>query len=164
VTSQGTYSRARPRAMVAVGALLALAAAAAAASDAEVYKWIDDNGVVHYSDVPDNSQAVETGIRFGRTNTTRVREEQLREWEQMAQEQQQEETAREEQQVAARRQAEDRSIQTDRCEKAREQAKRYSTAHRLYEPLPNGDRRYLSDEETTAARQAAESQVDEWCK
>ncbi len=166
MTSQGSNSHPRTRATAAwaATALMVAAAGAATANDAEVYKWVDDNGVVHYSDVPDAAGAVETGIRFGRTDARRVREEQLRDWEQ-AQDQAEEEAAqREEQRVAQERQAEDRQIQSDRCAAARQRAESYGGAHRLYEPLPNGERRYLTAEETTAAREAAERAVEEWCK
>ena len=162
---QGSISRARARAATAAIAAAAamLAGSMAAAGEAEVYKWVDENGVVHYSDVPDNARAVETGIRYGRTDTRRVEQQQLKEWERAEAQARQDEADRAEQRAAAQRQAEDRATQSDRCTAARERAQRYASAHRLYEPLPNGDRRYLTDEETSAARKAAELEAEEWC-
>ena len=49
------------------------------------------------------------------------------------------------------------------CESARDRLERYETAHRLYRPLEDGEREYLSDEELDAERAAARQSVDEWC-
>jgi hypothetical protein len=40
---------------------------------------------------------------------------------------------------------------------------KYDTAHKLYKPLPNGERQYLTDQEMDAARAEARKTVDEWC-
>ena len=40
---------------------------------------------------------------------------------------------------------------------------RYTTAPRLYESLPDGGRRYLTDDEIDQARASAMDDVDAWC-
>ena len=157
------HGRSRTLNALAAGALL-LAAGPLAATEAEVFKWTDAAGIVHYSDVPVDSTAQGTGIRSERTDRRQVREQQLRQWEQQRRDERQQEEQAAEEQVAAARQAEDATIQATRCASARDKASKYETAHRLFEPLPNGDRRYLTDEELTAAREAAELEVTEWCK
>ena len=49
------------------------------------------------------------------------------------------------------------------CGYARQMQERYSTAHRLYRTGPDGERVYLSDDELSAARTKAESDVAAWC-
>lgn len=49
------------------------------------------------------------------------------------------------------------------CTIARERLVKYSQAHRLYRPLENGERAYLSDDEIDDARAKAEADVEEWC-
>ena len=61
---------------------------------------------------------------------------------------------------AEREQAEERARN---CEIARERVERYSTAHRLYRTLPNGEREYLDDAEIDEARVRAAADVDTWC-
>ena len=164
---QGTTTHRRPArtaTLGALGVLITVLGSPAAANEAEVFKWVDADGIVHYSDVPVDERAQVTGIRSERTDRRAVREQQLRDWEQTQQQEQQEEEQAAEDRVAAERQAEDRQIQSDRCAAARERAQRYAEAHRLFEPLPNGDRRYLTDEEITAAREAAELEVSQWCR
>lgn len=49
------------------------------------------------------------------------------------------------------------------CNYARQMQATYSTAHRLYKNGPDGERVYLTDEELSAARTKAESDVAAWC-
>jgi len=49
------------------------------------------------------------------------------------------------------------------CAAAKERAEKYNSHRKLYKPLPNGEREYLSDEELDAARAEAASTVAEWC-
>lgn len=49
------------------------------------------------------------------------------------------------------------------CEIAMERIDRYSRARRLYRALPDGEREYLSDEDTAAARADAQADVATWC-
>jgi hypothetical protein len=49
------------------------------------------------------------------------------------------------------------------CTIARERLVKYSQAHRLYRPLENGERAYLTDDEIDDARAKAEADVEEWC-
>ena len=130
---------------------------------AEVYKWTDENGIVHYSDVPTEG-AIATGIRSERTDPRQLREQQLRQWEQDQQQAEQDAIQTAANRAADARRAEAEADRADRCAAARERSASYATAHRLFEPLPNGERRYLTAEETTAARTAAEAEVAEWCE
>ena len=49
------------------------------------------------------------------------------------------------------------------CTIARERLLTYTQSHRLYRPLENGEREYLSDDEIDAARAKAAADVEEWC-
>ena len=148
--------------------LLALVAAAGqAAAEKEVFRWVDDDGVVHYSDRPTDPRAQSTGVTFSATDPARIREQELRNWEQ---EQQAEADALDEAQqrpaeeaMEANRKAQEERIRQLECNAARERFATYTTAPRLYESLPGGERRYLTDDELTAARTQAEQDVENWC-
>lgn len=140
------------------------AAGIAAGASAPVYKWVDSNGVTHYgSQPPSGSSYQSTGIRAKRTNQqalqARVTEKaDLRAAQKVREDHEKDEAAKQQQEqkdVAAERSA--------NCEKAREQLTAYDTAPRLYRPLPNGEREYLSDEDLDAERARARNQVREWC-
>lgn len=147
---------------------LTLAAVAGqAAAEKEVFRWVDENGTVHYSDRPMDPRAQSTGITFQPTDQARLRENELRQWEQ-DQKAEADQRDAEQQQPAedameANRKAQEERIRQLECNAARERFETYTTAPRLYESLPGGERRYLTDDELDAARAQAESDVESWC-
>ena len=52
---------------------------------------------------------------------------------------------------------------TANCQTARERNDRYLASRRLFRALPDGEREYLSDAEIDAARAAAVADVEKWC-
>lgn len=58
---------------------------------------------------------------------------------------------------------EQKALRAEACREAREALEAYDRAPRLYEELPGGGRRYLSDEEIVRARQAARQAVVDFC-
>lgn len=49
------------------------------------------------------------------------------------------------------------------CQTARERNERYQMSRRLFRALPDGEREYLSDAEIDAAKAAAVADVEKWC-
>lgn len=140
-----------------------LSAAGAVAADQEVYRWVDENGVIYFSDRPLDPRARPTGMYYEPTDPEQVAKEKMREEYQenqaqaMAAEQSETEAER------ATRLAEEARTRDLQCNAARERYKVYTTAPRLYETLPGGERRYLTDDELTAAREQAKADVEQWC-
>ena len=64
----------------------------------------------------------------------------------------------------ANKRGEEAGDKADQCGKSRERYEKYSTSQRLYEMLPDGSRRYLSDAEIEAARASAKASMDVMCK
>jgi Domain of unknown function (DUF4124) len=145
---------------------LALAAIAAAAPGAvaagDIYKWTDENGVVHFGDRPsgDDSETVialstESGSPAPAPEPVRTAsavpaataaaapapagptEEELR--------------------AEAEKRAE-------KCALYKERLQKFVTSRRLYRQDENGERVYLNEEETLAARAKVQEQVLEYCK
>lgn len=148
----------------AIFVALLLTAGTTAAQEFSVYKWVDEDGVPHYTDRPPNAAEVQaTGIRSRRTNPNAVMarvEQQNKSYAELNK------SGEEDEQQATDAAAERRQTQQERkqnCQKARERAETYDTAHRLYRPLPDGGREYLTADELTEARTAANEAVDTWC-
>ena len=143
---------------------LCVLASTAAAQSAPVYKWVDENGVTHFgSQPPSGSNYKATGVRAKKTNKQALQarlnsQADIREAQQVRKDFEKEEAA-----TAEANRQEIEKERTANCEKARAQVEAYDTAPRLYRPLPNGDREYLSDEELDAERANARRQVREWC-
>jgi len=149
---------------LALSVLLIAHTSGASAQTASVYKWVDKNGMTHYTDMPPDSATVQnTGIRYQRTNRnavqSRVNENQdaaQANREKRAKDSEQAAETREEKKVSAREREE-------QCQQAKELNKSYDTAHRLYRQTPDGEREYLSDDEIDNARSEAAKSVSEWC-
>ena len=69
--------------------------------------------------------------------------------------------AQNEQREASELSAKDKA---ERCTKARERYDSYMNSQRLYEELPNKERRYLTDAELDTARAAAKASMDTLCQ
>jgi hypothetical protein len=138
-------------------------ASLAEAQDTSVYKWVDPQGVPHYSDQPPtDASAEELNIRVRRTDKTVAQNRPKPKSE-----------AGETAPAPAANEADQSAEDADRqkvlaeraatCEKARDRVAKYGNARRLYKPGPDGERIYLTDEEIDAERADAERAVTEWC-
>jgi hypothetical protein len=136
----------------------------AGAQDGSVYRWVDKDGTPHYQDrPPEGGDATELSLRYRATDpeaiaAARKKKDELASVAALREQQQGEEAAgetAEKQKVIQER--------NDGCAKAKERQQRYETAHRLYKPGPDGQRKYLSDQELDSARVAARNDVAEWC-
>jgi hypothetical protein len=141
-----------------------LAGAASVADEGTVYLWVDPDGTPHYQDrPPDGAPAKELSLRYRLSDPAALqaaaqRKSELADAATVREDQQAEEAASEQ---AAR--AEVKRQREANCKQARERLEKYETAHRLYKPSADGERQYLTDEETDAARAEARRTVDEWC-
>jgi hypothetical protein len=135
---------------------------ASAAAKADVYRWVDSSGRVHYSDrwVPGSELVKITRPAASPTATaTRLEGERgrLRASDQRIQEQQAQvaTTNAVRQDVAAKR--------AEQCKAAREHYEKTVTYRRLYKTGANGEREYLSDPEADKLRVEARTEMDAVC-
>lgn len=127
---------------------------------AEIYKWVDTGGHIHYSDKPPATQAEKLKIASRPTDPERI-----------AAMDQQRTQADEERQVIvaadadrARVEAEQAQRRADNCDRARKALASLVSATRVYEPLEDGGRRYLEQDEVDQRLAAARADVDKWCQ
>lgn len=143
--------------------LAGIVAAAPAATGGEIYKWTDAEGNVHYGDRPTGA-AEEERLAISSSPTDRARVE--------ANVQARREARTERAEAAAeaasgqpteeelRAQEEERAR---RCETSRERLQKFLISRRLYRHDENGERVYLDEAETEAARARVQEQVLEYC-
>ena len=134
------------------------------ASAQTIYKWVDDNGVTHFAARPPQGVAAEpTSIRLRRANRqalqARIDNTADRNAAYATRKRLEKEAAAEDEAQSA----EMKKVRAENCEKAKTRLLTYNTARRLYRPLENGEREYLTDEELDSERIAAQKLVDEWC-
>ena len=125
-------------------------------AQADVYRWVDAQGIPHYSDewVPGSVVVKTTGhVRPDSASpSSSTSAESSRIHEQLTEE----DNTRAVQQDVAKAKA----IQ---CESAKARYTKSVSARRIYKEEPNGDHTYLSDEDADAYRQQARQAVQDAC-
>jgi len=138
--------------------LTALLAAPAAAND--VYRTVDERGVVVYSDRPLSERSEPVRVEARSAERTQAAEPPAA---QAAEERSSRSQREADQAMLAAARAEQVEIRAAACREARAALEVYETSPRLYETLPDGGRRYLSDEEVIQARVRTREAVANFC-
>ena len=147
--------------MIAVAATATLALSGAAIAG-DIYKWVDEDGNVHYGDKPAGAQPERMAIESRPTDPARVAAQTQARIEAQAQERESEDAA-----AAAQASEEEQQAQADErrkaCEQSRANLQRMVTSRRLYREDDNGEREYLNEAEMQATRQRVENEISEFC-
>ncbi len=128
---------------------------------AGVYRWVDEQGKVHYGDRPP-SEANSTSVEVEAAPIPSPENERRRAKTQRLLDAMESERARA-QAKAAQAKAE-QARQASNCEAARKNVAFYERANSVFRRGPDGERLYLSDEERARAQSQARALVDQWCK
>lgn len=123
---------------------------------AEVFRYVDENGNVAYSDRPVGENPESIVI----TTTAPVVPPSAAPAQQAEAATPEETVERLRRDPTPEERAEDRAAN---CTIARQRVETYSISRRLFRELPDGEREYLSDAEIDAARAGAAADVEEWC-
>lgn len=129
---------------------------------AELYKWTDNQGKVHYTDQPPtvNAQTVKHP-QSGQAETTTQATQTLNEKDQAYQKRREEaEQAR----VKAEKEAEQARIQRENCDKARTNLNTLQNRSRVYTTNAAGQRSYMDDAARADALASSQKAVSDFCK
>lgn len=140
----------RTAATIVTLSLLSLSAGAA-----EVYRSVDAQGNVVYSDRPGDRSAVRVAIA---TSAARAPVTAMRQPQAAAPAGEPDAAT-----IAAAERAQLAEERAANCEIARERSETAATSHRLYRLDDNGQRVYYSDSELAQARVDAAAAVERWC-
>lgn len=146
--------------VLAVATVLSLMIGSAAQAG-DIYKWVDEDGNVHYGDKP-VAQSERVAIASKPTDPARVAAQTQARVEARTQ-------AREAETAAAMAgpSEEERQAQAEErrqaCEKSRANMQRMVTSRRLYREDESGERVYLDEAEMQATRQRVEDEISEFC-
>jgi len=143
--------------------LLALAAAALALpAAAQVYKWLDEDGRVHYS-----AQRPPAGAEQLETIEPRDTEASPQARKRLAEQQKRLEALRRQREQREQRAAEQAAAEASRrenCAKARENLQNLQTAIRIYETDDQGNRVRVGEEQRQANIEQARAAIEEFCR
>ena len=133
------------------------------ATGGEIYKWIDENGNVHYEDRPIGEANVERVVEVRSRNTDRAAvaarvEEQRKALAAARQVEAEAPAEMSEEELRAEKQA-----RHERCQSYRAKLQAFLTAPRMYEEDEAGERNYLEEDEIMARRSRVEDKIKEYC-
>ena len=141
---------------------LALTAGGGAMAN-EIYKWVDDEGTVHYGDRPSGAPVEQQmAINYRRTDPSVVQGQIDAQNQAKAARQERRAAAEEAAQTAAAKEAE-AADQQKRCDSYRARLKTMIESRRLYREDENGERVYLDETQTQDARRKVEDLIAENC-
>ena len=129
---------------------------------AELYKWTDGQGKVHYSDQPPTVSAQTIKVpQAGQAETTTQATQSLNDQDQAYQKRREEaEKAR----VKSEKEAEQARIQRENCAKARNNLNTLQNTPRVYTNNAAGQRTYMDDAARTNALANTQKAVSDFCK
>lgn len=134
---------------------------------ADIFKWVDANGQVHFGDAPPKQvQASAVQLKPSSSPSTPEAVPALTDAQIMARQQQftsqlEKERLQREAQLAQQKKRKDQLAYA--CERARNRLDHMKTVHVFYHENPNGTIRYLSDEEGDQLRKNARNVFKENC-
>ena len=142
-------------------ASLALGASTAAVSS-DIYKWVDEDGSVHYQDRPTEGQAAELLNIESRTtdNEAVYAQTQARLEAQAAADQVESEAPQEMTRQEKNAKIDERQRQ---CKTLRDRRDQYVRSRAIYNEDENGNRIYQDDSERQATMNKIQSQIQEYC-
>jgi len=129
----------------------------------DIYKWTDEDGNVHYGDRPTGDATEErVAISSRATDPGKVQARVQSRYERDI-------ATKEEAAAAAPAGPSEEEIlaqakeRAQKCETYKARLQKFVTSRRLYKQDENGERVYLDEEQTHAARERVENQVQEYC-
>ena len=130
---------------------------------AEVYKWVDENGNVHYGDRPGGPNADKVDIKesSGSTNVDPLLEQRREKQRKLLDSMEEERMEKNEQKAKLREQKQKRKKM---CLKAKDYKKNMEVAGRIYTLDEKGDRVYYSDEKRKTQEKELADLIKKWCK
>jgi hypothetical protein len=150
----------------AIAQILLLAVIAAGTATAgEIYKWTDEEGNVHFGDHrPDGEETEKVAIQSKPTNPARMQAAAQARASAAAKSQDEAAAAAAAQQGPTPEELQAQAeAKAEKCNTYRERLQKYLTSRRLYREDDTGERVYLDESETQAAREKVENQVQKYC-
>jgi len=134
----------------------------ASAVAGEIYKWVDEDGNVHYEDRPTGEDVERVAVVSNNTTNSSVQRgiDARRAYESARADAR---TAKEEEKRKAEEIAKIAAEREQKCADSRARMERYLQARRLYKEDENGERVYLDDAQVMEARSQAQEDIQAYC-
>jgi len=131
-----------------------------ASAQAEIYRWVDDSGQVHYEDRQQGANSRPIKPYSTPDATQPAPQERMEKTRRLLNAYRLERQQKREQQ--AEQQAE-KDKRINHCNRARDDVRRYNAYRRIYNLDQDGNRVYISDKERVSLLQRSQDKVARWC-
>ena len=128
---------------------------------AEVYKWVDEQGRVHYGDKPTSENANEVKIKSAPTSGQAGQSGKRKALQERFLRAREDE--RKEKQKARAEQKQKRAEAKRNCEQAKKDYDKYRYASGLYHKGEDGEREYLSFKQRAEYEKSLLAKIKKWC-
>jgi len=149
--------------MLDVRLFLILIITAANPAGAEVYRWVDKQGKVHFGDHPTSALAqpfkLKKNPQHPSSTAPNAAQHQITRQRMLDMYRQE----RERKKAAKKKRKEETKKLAQRCANARDRLSRYEGS-RLYENLPNGERRYFSEDKREKTISKLRGNIKRYCR
>ena len=135
---------------------------ASSLSHAEIYRWTDENGKVHFSDKPAGNKVEKLNIKEKPTlpDARQSREDRKRKTQQYLRARKEERAEIEKQEKEKKRLAQEKK---DKCGEAKYEYREIIEAGAVYFRNKDGTRDYLGEDRRAAEELRAKKEVKKWC-
>lgn len=134
-------------------------------ADAQLYKWVDEQGKVHYSDQPaDAKTKSESTLNIPNQPGTPSGADGGKSWQDKEQEFQKRKTSAAEAEAKKQKAEQEAKTQRENCEKAKQNLSQLESAVPVYTFNEKTGRTLLNQEQRTQEIAKARKSVAEWCK
>ncbi|WP_455201736.1 DUF4124 domain-containing protein [Kaarinaea lacus] len=132
----------------------------------KVYKWVDQDGNVHYSAEKPSTGAQEMKVKSKPSSSGQDSEEPSGSDDDQAKKEKagEEKVKVSSEKEAAELEKKNEEIRKENCSIAKRRAATIEQGGRLYEVDESGERHYWDDDTRRAKMDEAEAQIKEWCK
>jgi hypothetical protein len=127
-----------------------------------VYRWVDEEGVSHFSDKPNKHPSEEKiEIKTDAVRKSPVQHQRLRKQKHLLSVMDEERKIKQQKQVEEKKK---KDAKAHNCKSARKTLDNYLTTGRIFDIDKSGNKVYLSDQERDNEIQRARDIVKYWCK
>lgn len=137
-------------------------------ASAGVFRWVDEEGNVHFGDAPPAKQDCQEVIVDKEPATRAQEQEQAKQrWDKIIQEQERRRAARlkraEDQRALLKAKKQEKAVREQRCHLARHNLQALLTRRPVYRLNQEGERVYVDDEQRTSEVRRTKEEIEEYC-
>lgn len=132
---------------------------------AELYKWVDEQGKVHYSDQPASGKTKSTTtLEIPNQPATSTGAEASKSWQEKELDYKKRQTSAAESEAKKQKEAQEAKTKRDNCEKSKQSLSQLESIAPVYTYDEKTGRNYMNQTQRAAAMENARKAVAEWCK